>query len=51
MEGGIDAIQHKDFANGVEYEDIVAVVSGADTIVLVPVALIVETKIVGFVLG
>ncbi len=51
MEGGVNAVQHEYFANGVEYEDIIAVVGGANTIVLVPVALVVETKIIGFVFG
>jgi predicted transcriptional regulator len=51
VEGGINAVQHEYFANRVEYEDIIAVVGGANTVVLVPVALVVETKIVRLVLG
>jgi hypothetical protein len=51
VKGGVDAVQHKGFARGVEDEDVVAVVGGADAIVLVLVALVVEAEIVGVVLG
>lgn len=51
MEGRVDAVQHKSFARGVEDEDVVAVVSGADAIVLVLVALVVEAEVVRFVFG
>lgn len=51
MEGRVDAVQHKCLACGVEYEDVVAVVGGADAIVLVLVALVVEAEVVGSVFG
>jgi hypothetical protein len=44
-------VQYESFANGVENEDVVAVVGGTDAIVLVLVPLIIEPEIVRVVLG
>jgi hypothetical protein len=51
VEGRVYAVQHEGFACGVEDEDVVAVVGGADAIVLILVALVVEAEVVGFIFG
>ena len=51
MEGRVDSVQYESLANGVEDEDVIAIVGGTDAIVLVLVPLIIETKVIGVVLG
>lgn len=51
VECRVHAVEHERLAHGVVDEDIVAIVGGSDTIVLILVALVLKPQIVRIILG